>query len=83
MSQHNDFPTVEELSNGFSEFKLETATEMMGRTIELFDENNEQHTYVFRSEEGLEIKTGDHLNTVEYSVVSPRKNIYMLEIMTA
>ncbi len=79
MSQHNDFPTVEELSNGFSEFKLETATEMIGRMIELYDENQNHTCYVFRSEEELEIKCGDTVNTVEYSVVSPRDNIYMLD----
>ncbi len=50
---------ISRLKDGFSEFKLETATDIMEKTIELFDENNNRYSYYFCSEAELEVKNGN------------------------
>lgn len=83
MSVENDFPTVEELSNGFSEFKLECTNEFIGKTLHLYDEKNNQVDYTFTDSVNLEISyfgTKQSKITVSaYTIVCPRNGIYMLD----
>lgn len=84
-SVERDFPTVQELSNGFSEFKLEPAKELIGKKITLYFEAGYQAVYEFLDDEALKIKYiyEDHeaLYTSVYTAVSPRENIYMVDFI--
>ncbi len=81
----NEFPTVEELSNGFSEFKLETAKDLVSKTLELNFENGLKAVYKFLSEDCIEV---EYLKDNEmkkyssiYSIVSPREGIYLVDFI--
>jgi len=82
MSKKNDFPTVEELSEGFSEFRLEQSQELAGTTLRLYDEQNGEYTYTFRGKDELEVRTPQQTAALllkEFTLVSPRKGIYLLD----
>ncbi len=82
MNKKNDFPTVEELSNGFSEFRLEQSDALLEKILHLYDKNNEEYTYTFVSTTKLEVDSATQespLSIENYTLVSPRKNIYLLD----
>ncbi len=85
MQEKKDFPTVQELSNGFSEFKLEQAQELVGNEIKLYYENGQIVTYGFLDSECLKVKYqgagDDELYACVYSAVSPRKDIYIIDFI--
>ena len=82
----NEFPTVEELSNGFSEFKLEEAVELSNKEIELFYEDGQKVVYQFLDKNCLRVTCeGEHVTSFAciYSAVSPRNNLYFVDFIQA
>lgn len=82
----NEFPTVEELSNGFSEFKLEEAVELSNKEIELFYEDGQKVVYQFLVKNCLRVTCeGEHVTSFAciYSAVSPRNNLYFVDFIQA
>lgn len=68
--QEREFPTIEELSQGFSEYRLPQIEEIVGQTYTL---NYETVKIIDRAEDKEE-KT-----SAIYTAVSPRKNIIMID----
>lgn len=79
MNQKKEYPTVEELSNGFSEFRLEQTAVFSGRELSLYDENSNRSVYRFADAETLAVSAGGETITVPYTMVSPREGIYLLD----
>lgn len=80
-----DFPTVEELSKGFSEFKLPQASELVGSTIILNYENGYEMIYEFLDNETIKIKyvnkaVEEKISAI-YTAVCPRENIYIVDFI--
>ncbi len=61
----NEFPTVEELSNGFSEFKLEEAKELKDTTIELFYEDDKKVIYDFLDKNCIRVEYENNIKLIE------------------
>jgi hypothetical protein len=76
MQAEKNFPTVQELSNGFSEFKLDQAEELVSKEITLFYDDGQITTYKFLDSECLKVKHQgpgeDQTYACVYSAVSPR-----------
>lgn len=85
MQAENNFPTVQELSNGFSEFKLDQAKELISKELKLFYEDEQITTYTFLDSECLKVKYQgageDETYACVYSAVSPRKDIYIIDFI--
>lgn len=95
MANQNEFPTVEELSVGFSEFKLEPAVELIGQSITLDYEDGFSAVYAFLDHECLKVCYAGAIPDIEeavqaeqpdvytclYSAVSPRKGIYLVDLI--
>lgn len=83
--QERDFPTVEELSQGFSEFKLPQADELVGRKIILNYENGYEMIYEFLDNETIKVKyiNGEVEEKISaiYTAVSPREKIYVIDFI--
>ena len=78
----NEFPTVEELSNGFSEFKLEEAKELKDTTIELFYEDSKKVNYHFLDKNCIRVEYENNIiYSSIYSAVSPSENMYIIDFM--
>jgi hypothetical protein len=82
-----EFPTVQELSNGFSEFKLEQAKEVIGKKVTLYYEAGYQAIYEFLDHESIKIKYkyegSEEIYASIYTAVSPRENIYIIDFIQA
>lgn len=80
-----EFPTIQELSNGFSEFRLEQSKELLGREVTLYYEDGHQVIYKFLDHESLKItykyKDKEEVYASVYTLVSPRENIYMVDFI--
>lgn len=80
-----EFPTVEELSQGFSEFKLPQAKEMVGRKIVLNYEAGHKMIFEFLDDEVIKvIRTNGEIeekNSSIYTAVLPRENIYIIDFI--
>ncbi|BBF43550.1 MoaF protein precursor [Lachnospiraceae bacterium KM106-2] len=85
MSNKNDFPTVEELSNGFSEFKKESTKDLLGTSVTLNYENGSNVIYTFLDEECMKAsysKDGqEEAYACIYTAVSPREGIYLVDFI--
>ena len=82
MSTHQaEFPTIEELSNGFSEYKLEQSTCFVGQTMTLNYEDASQITLAFISDTVLTMTEGEVVTPATYTLVSPRESIYFLDFV--
>lgn len=84
-TQERDFPTVEELSQGFSEFKLPQSEELIGKSMMINYENGNKAIYEFLDYETLKVKyineeTEDKISAI-YTAVSPRHNIYVVDFI--
>ncbi|MGI5892361.1 MAG: MoaF C-terminal domain-containing protein [Bacillota bacterium] len=80
-----DFVTVEELSQGFSEYSLPKTKDLVGKKIELYYENGPKVEYEFLDAETLKYVCGEG-DAVEktaaiYHAVSPRENIYFIDFI--
>lgn len=84
-SNERGFPTIEELSQGFSEFRLPQVQDFVGKDMELNYENGTQTVYHFYDEEVVKviINNGDHEEkaTAVYTAVSPRDGIYVIDFV--
>lgn len=82
---NNEFPTVEELSDGFSEFKLESKTDLLGEKIDIYFEDGTSVIYEFLTEDTLNLEyTSDNISkryVSIYSIVSPREGIYLVDFI--
>ncbi|MDS0525816.1 molybdenum cofactor biosynthesis F family protein [Clostridium sp. SHJSY1] len=83
--QERDFPTVEELSKGFSEFKLSQANELVGTKVILNYENGYEVIYEFLDNETIRVKCineklEEKVSSI-YTVVAPRKRIYIIDFI--
>ena len=78
-----EFPTIEELSNGFSEFSLPQSDEMIGKSMVLYYEDKSRMTLEFLSDDVMKVSFSDTEETVAatYVLVSPRKGIYFLDFV--
>ena len=85
MNNKNEFPTVEELSNGFSEFKKESSTDLLGTSVTLNYENGNRAVYAFLDEECMKVSyvADDQVEVYAcvYTLVSPRKGIYLVDFI--
>lgn len=85
MNNKNEFPTVEELSNGFSEFKKESSTDLLGTSVTLNYENGTRVVYAFLDEECMKVSyvADDQVEVYAcvYTLVSPRKGIYLVDFI--
>lgn len=80
-----EFPTVEELSQGFSEFKLVQAKELIGKKVVLNYEEGYKMIYEFLDHEAIKIiyvnnDIEERVSSI-YTAVSPRENIYMIDFV--
>lgn len=85
MSNKNEFPTVEELSNGFSEFKKESTQDLLNTSIILNYENGNRAIYTFLDNECMRVSYSvdgqDEVYACIYSAVSPRAGIYLVDFI--
>ncbi|MBY6777410.1 MoaF N-terminal domain-containing protein, partial [Clostridium botulinum] len=85
IENNREFPTVLELSQGFSEFRLPQSGEFIGKKLELNFEKGYKVVYDFIDFETLKCTyiEGDAEEMVAsiYTLVSPRKNIYILDFI--
>ncbi|WP_019909035.1 molybdenum cofactor biosynthesis F family protein [Paenibacillus sp. HW567] len=83
--QNRDFVTVQELSEGFSEFSLPQTQELTGKKIELYYEAGHKAVYYFLDETTLvctvESEEGSEKVAAIYQAVSPRKDIYFIDFV--
>jgi len=84
-SNEREFPTIEELSQGFSEFRLPQVREFAGKEIVLNYEDGTQAIYHFYDDEVLKviIRNGEReeKSTAVYTAVSPRNEIYVIDFV--
>lgn len=82
---NREFPTVLELSQGFSEFRLPQSEDFIGKRLELNYEKGYKVIYDFIDFETLKCSyiQGDTEEMVAsmYTLVSPRDNIYILDFI--
>lgn len=78
-----EFPTIEELSNGFSEFRLPQSDRMVGKSITLHYEDKNTMALDFLSGDVLKAVFSENDETVAatYTLVSPREGIYFLDFI--
>lgn len=84
-TKNRDFVTVQELSEGFSEFSLPQTPDLKGKTLEFFYEGGHKATYSFLDETTLvcSVETEEDTEKVAaiYNAVSPRENIYFIDFV--
>jgi hypothetical protein len=84
-AKERDFVTVEELSQGFSEYSLPEVKDLTGKNIILYYEDGRRASYEFVSDKILKYTCGqgEEAQTIAaiYSIVSPRKHIYLLDFI--
>ena len=78
IENNREFPTVLELSQGFSEFRLPQSEDFIGKKLELNYENGHKVIYNFIDFETLKCTykhDDDELVASIYTLVSPRDNM--------
>lgn len=80
-----DFVTVQELSEGFSEYSLPQRQDLIGKTFELYYEAGHKAIYSFIDEETVKcmVETSDNTEKIAaiYNAVSPREGIYFVDFV--
>ncbi len=82
-TNNREFPTIEELSNGFSEFRLPQSDYMIEKVITLNYEDNSSIKLEFLTTDVLTAvfsETGEKL-AANYTLVSPREGIFFLDFV--
>lgn len=84
-TNERDFPTIEELSEGFGEFRLPQRNDFVGRILILNFEDGHSEKLTFLDEEIIKIwcknEGTEDIYSATYTAVSPRDNIFIIDFI--